>query len=331
MESPSPSHPYRIERVPFARAEEALGALLASGPAAAARFARQAFLAGIRLDCIWCVLSPEGACRLTVLCVPSVGRTLMILASRARNDADIELLGRAIAKALDSLAHEADLAQSLLEPERTLDIAACVRGGMHQIAVLDYLERTLPRSGTLERPTCPAGWSIEPVAEASVLGAHDAAAIPPELHKELERLLEESYIDTLDCPGLAGMRAISDVLDGHFAVGLRQRLWYFARHEGRALGVCLLNGPAVRSGVSVGDGGSAGDGAELVYLGLSPQARGKGIARALLMHGMHACSAARFRTISLAVDSRNGPARKLYDALGFTRVASRAALVRRLR
>jgi ribosomal protein S18 acetylase RimI-like enzyme len=87
----------------------------------------------------------------------------------------------------------------------------------------------------------------------------------------------------------------------------------------------MLNGPTERDGVS------AGDGAELVYLGLSPQARGNGIARTLLMHGMHACSAARFRTISLAVDSRNSPARKLYAALGFTRVSSRAALVRRLR
>ncbi|MFZ9881355.1 MAG: GNAT family N-acetyltransferase [Phycisphaerales bacterium] len=325
MESRSPSPSFRIERVPPARADEALGALLTSGPAAAARFARQAASAGIRLDFMWGVVSPEGVYRMAVLGIPSVGRTAMILASRARSDADVESLGLAIAEALGALSDESDLAQSLLEPDRLLDIAACVRGGLQQIAVLDYLERTLPRTGALALPPSPAGWSIEPVADASVLDAHDAAAIPTALHEELERLLEASYIDTLDCPGLEGMRATSDVLDGHFAIGPRRRFWFFARHEGRALGVCMLNGPVEREGVP------AGDSAELVYLGLSPEARGKGIARTLLMHGMHACSNARLRTISLAVDSRNGPARKLYASLGFTRVSSRAALVRELR
>lgn len=315
---------HTVERVPTHRQEEALGALLAAGPSAAARFARQASSAGIRLDFMWCVPDPGGRYRLAVLAVPSVGKTAMVLATRARGPVDVSPLASAIASALEALRPEADLAQSLLEPERTLDIEACEQGGLSRIATLDYLERALPRSGMPEAIAAPPGWTILPAADEELLRAHDAAALPPDLHRELERVLEASYVDTLDCPGLAGMRATADVLDGHFSLGTRRRIWLVARKDGRALGTCMVNGP-------VEHGGSpAGDSAELVYLGLAPEARGKGVARALLSEALRACCTARLRTLSLAVDARNDPARALYASFGFTRTSARAALVRRL-
>lgn len=324
MQPDPATHRPSVERVPPERQEEALGALLASGPSAAARFARQAASAGIRLDFMWCAAEPSGRYRLAVLAVPSVGRTAMILATRARTSTDVPPLAAAISAALEALRPEADLAQSLLEPERTLDIEACERGGMSRIATLDYLERALPRTGVPAAEAGPAGWTIEPAAADDALRAHDAAALPASVHQELARVLEASYIDTLDCPGLAGMRATDDVLDGHFSLGARRRIWLVARREGRALGTVLVNGPVEHSGAP------AGDGAELVYLGLAPEARGKGVARALLSAAIRECAAARLRTLSLAVDARNGPARALYASFGFTRTSSRAALVRRL-
>ncbi|MFN9077144.1 MAG: GNAT family N-acetyltransferase [bacterium] len=111
------------------------------------------------------------------------------------------------------------------------------------------------------------------------------------------------------------MRATADVLDGHFGSGARRRHWFIAREEGRPFGLCLLN--------TSPDGTSA----ELAYFGVAPSARGRGIAKALLATGLHACSTARISTVTLAVDSRNLPAKRLYDAHGFRKTIARVALV----
>ncbi|MFM7259381.1 MAG: GNAT family N-acetyltransferase, partial [bacterium] len=144
----------------------------------------------------------------------------------------------------------------------------------------------------------------------------DPHALPANVRTELCSTLERSYVDTLDCPGLAGMRRTQDVLDGHFGTGARTRHWLAAREHGAMRGVCLLN---------VGADGSS---AELVYLGLAPEARGRGVAAALLAHGMHACSRSRCTSITLAVDARNTHAARLYATNGFHRASSRIALVR---
>jgi ribosomal protein S18 acetylase RimI-like enzyme len=296
-----------------------MSALLGAGPAAAARFVQQAKSAAIRLDLIWCVADPSGRYRLAVLAVPSVGRTAMLVASHARTSEDVENLGRAVAVAAEGCRSEADLAQALVDPALPLDVASFEAGGLRRMATLDYLERALPRSGTLSLPEVPAGWTIEPAAPRESLDGSDPAALGPSRRAELIALLESTYVDTMDCPGLAGMRATSDVLDGHFGSGARRRHWFIARENGAARGVCLLN--------TSPDGTSA----ELAYFGVAPSARGRGIARVLLAAGLHACSAARIATVTLAVDSRNTPAKMLYETHGFRKTISRIALVKPLR
>lgn len=310
---------YEVVQVHPERTTDAMSALLGAGPAAAARFVQQAKSASIRLDLIWCVADQGGRYRLAVLAVPSVGRTAMLVASHARNSEDVVHLGRAVAVASEGCRSEADLAQALVDPALPLDIESFEAGGLRRMATLDYLERALPRSGTLALPEVPAGWTIEPVAARELLDGADPAALGAARRAELIALLESTYVDTMDCPGLAGMRATSDVLDGHFGSGARRRHWFVARENGAARGVCLLN--------TSPDGTSA----ELAYFGVAPSARGRGIARALLAAGLHACSAARIATVTLAVDSRNAPAKKLYENHGFRRTISRVALVKPLR
>jgi len=73
------------------------------------------------------------------------------------------------------------------------------------------------------------------------------------------------------------------------------------------------------------------DSLELVYLGLTPEARGRGLGAMLLELALWQVRRAGKRQISLAVDSRNVPALKLYYRHGLKRIASRTALIRDLR
>ncbi len=296
-----------------------MSALLGAGPAATARFMEQARSASIRLDLIWCVADAGGRYRLAVLVVPGVGRTAMLVASHARLPEDVGLLGRAVATACDRCRDEADLAQALVDPALTQDIASFEAGGLRRIAMLEYLERGLPRAGVLPSPEVPDGWSIEPVASREILDGPDPALLGATRRHELIGLLESTYIGTMDCPGLAGMRATADVLDGHYGSGSRRRFWFIAREAGAARGICLLNASPDASS------------AELAYFGVAPSARGRGISRALLAAGLHACSTARIGTVTLAVDSRNIPAKTLYEDNGFRRTISRVALVKPLK
>jgi len=309
---------FAVVRSDPARTTEAMSALLGAGPAAASRFAEQAVAASIRLDLVWCVQDQLGRYRLAVLAVPSVGRTAMLIASHARSLDDVANLTPAISAAAEGVADVADIAQALVDPSHLLDVAAFERGGLRRIAVLDYLERQLPRTGTLNLPVVPPQWTIEPLASRAQLDGSDPHALGGATRAELVALLDETYVGTRDCPGLAGMRRTSDVLDGHFGSGARRRHWLIARRDGKACGLCLLNGSP--------DGRSA----ELAYFGIAHFARGNGLGTLLLARGLHACSADRMSTVTLALDAENEPARALYDAAGFRKTISRVALVKPL-
>jgi ribosomal protein S18 acetylase RimI-like enzyme len=305
---------------PAGRVEDAIGALLSAGPSAAARFVRQAEAAAIRLDRIFCLSDAFGRYRMAVLAVPSLGRTAMLLATPARHRDDIPNLARAIRAACDASHDVADIAQALLETNRELDREAFESAGLTALATLDYLELSLDQRLRGARSTAlPEGWTIEPAAPGFVLDGAEYGRLDSETRREIAQLLEATYRETLDCPGLAGLRATADVLEGHFGTGVRRRHWLLARERGAARGVCLLNlSPD-------------GQGCELVYFGLAPEARGRGVGAILLDAGLDAVARSGAATVSLAVDERNTPAKKLYESRGFRRVSSRVALVQALR
>ena len=88
---------------------------------------------------------------------------------------------------------------------------------------------------------------------------------------ELLEALESSYQDTLDCPELCGLRETPDVLDSHRSTGVFDpALWWMVHVNGQARGCALFNRcPEQRT-------------IELVYLGLSPELRGRGLGKWLL-------------------------------------------------
>lgn len=182
-----------------------------------------------------------------------------------------------------------------------------MHGGLRRLAILAYMERPVPKRNSIPQPVFPDDVRIERYRS--------------EHRKQLEQLLLKTYDRTLDCPGLAGLRRPADVVEGHMYSGIFKPEWWVLvreRKSDRLIGVSLLNG-------------SAGSGSiELVYLGVIPDVRGRGIGRALLQHGLRMIAGSRERNVVLAVDESNAPALDIYEDLGFHRTIRRVALVRKL-
>ena len=94
--------------------------------------------------------------------------------------------------------------------------------------------------------------------------------------------------------------------------------------------VDCLSGPATRRAVLINRSTKQGQ-AELVYIGIGPDVRGRRWGRTLLQHGIRLAVEARVGTLSLAVDIANSPALKLYDSLGFVPTGRRRAVIRSIR
>jgi ribosomal protein S18 acetylase RimI-like enzyme len=299
----------RIVRIGPARRAEAVARLVGppGDPAAAERFLTYARTTGIRLDGLWARLDARGAVTHSVLCVPSDGRTAMVFATRPGDRSQVAGIATLIDHACGQLeSWPLDLAQALLDPAADLERATFVDAGFSDLAMLSYLERPLSRSNLPPKAVWPDGAEPEPYRE--------------ELVGDLERALEASYVETLDCPGLYGLRRTADIIAGHRATGVFDAgLWTLLRLHGHPVGAVLLNlFPSHKT-------------VELVYLGLAPEARGRGLGRQLLRHALWLLAPRRERTLTLAVDERNVPALSLYRSENMRRTLQRVALIRPFR
>jgi ribosomal protein S18 acetylase RimI-like enzyme len=121
----------------------------------------------------------------------------------------------------------------------------------------------------------------------------------------LSAIVERSYQGSLDLPALDHMRLIEEVLDGYRHTGrYRPEFWRLVRRDGRDVGCLLLNEHSHRHW-------------ELVYMGLTPDGRGR---RGGLLLATEACRIAQGAggsRLLLAVDSRNEPALRAYSQSGF--------------
>lgn len=137
------------------------------------------------------------------------------------------------------------------------------------------------------------------------------------LHGEFVRAIQASYRDTLDCPGLNGVRTVEDVIAGHKAAGaFSEKFWFMAREAGEPRGVLLLS-PVPPS-----------DAMELVYIGLAPEGRRRGLSDALMRLAFQTAARAGCHRLTTAVDSKNAPALRMYMRHGMHRIGSRVAMMR---
>jgi mycothiol synthase len=121
----------------------------------------------------------------------------------------------------------------------------------------------------------------------------------------LEEVLAATYRGSLDCPLVDGLRQPGDVLTGYRTVGTYRPEWWLVARVGSEDAGCLILADH-----------PAQDQAELVYLGIAPNYRGRGWGARLIEHARCLATRAGRCRLVLAVDARNHPARAQYDAAG---------------
>jgi len=186
------------------------------------------------------------------------------------------------------------IAQALVDASAPRTAAGdLARGGLPRITALTYMHRDTARP--MGRPLGPG------------LPAFDWRPFGPETEADFRAVLQATYSGSLDMPELEGIRSLDDVMASHRAAGrfdpTRWRVGALGGEPGAA-GILLLS--------EVPDRPSW----EVAYLGLTPEARGRGLGRSSLAYALD-LARAHVPRLELAVDDRNHPARRLYDAAGF--------------
>lgn len=275
---------------------------------------------GTELEHFWGLPGPAGGWSQVLLIVPSAGGAAMCYLSPATgegpaSDGDPSARAGLIRAAIADFRARVPagrVAQALFEPA-ALDVEAAYAGaGFTRLAELAYMKRELPkrRGAQADTPAWPEGVRVEPLSEMPAAQGR----------RLLLAALQRSYTDTLDCPALCAMRSPEEALASHTAVGQHDpSLWHLVSLHSEPEGCLLLSSiPQHRT-------------MELVYLGLSPALRGRGLGRALVWMALTLLGGRPERTIACAVDTSNTPAMRLYRGAGFYEFASRTAMVLPLR
>jgi ribosomal protein S18 acetylase RimI-like enzyme len=206
----------------------------------------------------------------------------------------------------EELARQIDAAglsssQAIVEVSASADRAALRRHGFRHLVDLFYLQRILTSDLP---PRMSIEFEIIPFS-------------PGQNEDRFARLIEQTYIDTLDCPGFHENRGGTEALASHRCSGeFSAERWNLYAIDGRDVGLLLMNDHPLQQAW------------EVVYVGVAAAARGNRYGRAMLIDGLHAAQQAGRQSVLLAVDATNGPANRIYDDLGFVEVASRAVHLR---
>jgi mycothiol synthase len=326
-----PAGDVEIRRVHRAEVHAALQLILGSHGRPAAEehvvdFLRYAVYRGLDLNDIW--LAARGGAGAAgggsnkrmvwaILPVISPGKTMLLFSpTHVPADEQDTCVCPLVERVVEHYQNRAvDLAQVLLDPGDTRAVAMFQRCRFEPLAELIYLDRDVRKSA--DAPL-PGGFAWDGYCAAT--------------HHEFARAVSATYDGSLDCPRLNGRRNIDDVLEGHKAAGeFDPRLWFLLRDRNGRSGGGSSAATGSAAGVVLLNRSTRTDSLELVYLGLAPAYRGKQLGDAMMRHAIHTASAIGARRLSLAVDSNNAPALRLYERHGMTRLCSRVALLRDLR
>jgi ribosomal protein S18 acetylase RimI-like enzyme len=239
--------------------------------------------------------------------VVSPGRTMLLFPPQAVCGDEHAHATRHLVNAIceRAAAENLTLAQTLLDTHDHSVYQLLISCKFHRLAELLYLQASLPRA--TKPPQLPAGLRWMTYARQS--------------HQRFAGTVLATYENSLDCPSLNGLRHIDDILAGHKGAGgtFDPNLWFLLCDDENPLAVLLLN----RVGTS--------DLLELVYVGIIPRHRRKGLGDHLVRHALHAAATIGCTRLSLAVDADNLPALKLYWRHGLQAIGRKLALLRDLR
>ena len=225
--------------------------------------------------------------RSAVVMAPQIEATL---AEQTRHELAVELL-----RALEQILQVAGvlLAQGLTANREDPASAWFQAAGYRDAGDLLYLSADL--SETLLQPVRPP-----------LFGPLELLAHPLSDFDRWVPLVEQTYLHTLDCPAVDGLRPTRDVLIGYRDIGQPRDDWSFiVQHAGRDVG-CLI----------IADHRETAH-AELVYMGLIPETRGRGWGVFLAQEAQRIAAAAGASHLVLSVDAANRPALRHYQSAGF--------------
>ncbi|MEX2114026.1 MAG: GNAT family N-acetyltransferase [Pirellulales bacterium] len=219
------------------------------------------------------------------------GRTAVVGCPRVAEGEPSETAITVLTHVCDELRQsDIRLAQSLTLKHLPRDGAVLLAAGFEASCDLLYL---VSLSGTF--PSAPPDNDLEWIP-------YETAG-----HDRLRSMIEQTYEGSLDCAKFQHRRSLDDVLAGYRAVGtLDGARWLIARQRGVDVG-CLLLADHPDSNAW-----------ELVYMGVIPGARGRGLGVALARQAQWLAAFAGRERLSVAVDADNGPAISAYAAAGFT-------------
>jgi ribosomal protein S18 acetylase RimI-like enzyme len=247
----------------------------------------------------------NGRVQWAILPVVSPGRTMLLFGSTDRvREHEQRCAGRVINEVCAAFARrDIHLAQALVEPGNYPARRLFNQCGFSDLAELLYLQTTVRH---VPPPSMPMGFSWETYSPAT--------------HGKFIQAIQQTYEESLDCPALTGLRSMEDVIASHKASGEFDPNHWFLLYEKQTPVAVLLLSEAPRS-----------DAMELVYLGLTPAARGRGLGALALRKALWVTQEQEVSRLSCAVDAANVPALKLYYRHGMERVGSKQALIRDLR
>lgn len=140
-------------------------------------------------------------------------------------------------------------------------------------------------------------------AEETALQLQPMTPVPADIIAET---LQRTYHGTLDFPEMSDIRTIDDVMASYRTnPTLRLENSRLALSDDEPVGIFLLCELETLGGW------------DLTYLGVVPERRRRGVAKALVQAALHIAADAGAAHLDVAVDARNGPAIQLYSAAGF--------------
>ncbi len=316
---PAQDGPPQIRQPSPAEQRTALAVLLTGRPTpddpAVDHFIQFTEQQGMNLDGLWASYVGQNPVN-TALIVLASGRAAVVFISpittRRRIHDTAELLKIAIqAQQPDKLG----LIQSLLDPTQRHERDALTEAGFMRLASLVYMRCNCPHPSALPANTDTAQDNPQ---DPITLDGQPLTTFTwqEDRFQTFADAISASYQDTLDCPGLVGLRKIEDIIAGHKAVGrFDPDLWSAFYLNDQPVGAMLLNPLADHPEL------------ELVYLGIAPAFRNKGLASCLMRRAVSLATTRKLTGIHLAVDEQNIPAMKLYKGLNFRATARKVAMI----
>lgn len=262
-----------------------------------------AYLGGQGLEVTWNLVITQdehliGSC----LGIVSPGRTGLVMCSPCDAESDLCVHISHALQQLESRARKRKLCllQTLIPDSTCGEVRALKLAGYKHLADLRYLASSVLQS------------------EQNQAGASDLTL--EYYHVGNEKLFRETlaktYIDSLDCPGLKDIRTVDDILQGHRASGIHDpQFWSLARKRHQPVGVLLLTHVPLRSAM------------EIIYVGVVPEARGRGYGTLLVEYALEQTRLAGRDQLVLAVDHQNTYAMKIYKSRGFIETDRRHAWI----